>query len=173
MTQQTAYHLVLTHEEHNTLVLLVSIFLLVLFIRAVDRFYNVCLLRAAVLTHKAVEIRGFGENILFLSNPSAQHISGIVHNRQSEPAEAMQVMMVPIKVSRLTLQPSALKITLWNYYKGHGFFLYGVDKSMLIKFEQDSLIRILQDRSGRLFSSEDNVSVAVVSNAHNIPCNSR
>ena len=60
-------HMVITPQVYNLLMVSVAMLFIVYGYRACDRFYRTLKLRAAVLSNKLIEIKGVGENLIFLS----------------------------------------------------------------------------------------------------------
>ena len=109
-------HMVITPQVYNLLMVSVAMLFIVYGYRACDRFYRTLKLRAAVLSNKLIEIKGVGENLIFLEEATTAHAMGVIHNRQAEPSRQVDCCFIPFKINFVKVLPQdgSYVISVWN-----------------------------------------------------------
>lgn len=109
------YHMSLTVHEYNILIFFASVLLLIYGVHVLMKFNVILTSRAAIPSKKLVEIRGLGENLHYLESVSAQHAAGIIHHREAEPAQFIDINFIPYKVMDIRVDGNDYSIRIDLY----------------------------------------------------------
>mmetsp|Transcript_7573 Transcript_7573/g.11336 ORF Transcript_7573/g.11336 Transcript_7573/m.11336 type:complete len:402 (+) Transcript_7573:39-1244(+) len=96
--------LLLSPTLHNLVVILLYAFLLAWIYSVVRRILRVKGLYRCVRGHRAVFLRGLGENVSVLRNLAKNHVQTLLHSRQTNPAKRVQNIRIPAFIKEISAE---------------------------------------------------------------------